>query len=58
MRKRSCAVCTTWSSDDGAVQDERTNKFKSDDGDADDAHGSEEHDLESVFGEGHLVGFL
>jgi hypothetical protein len=30
-----------------SVQDERTNKLKCDDGDADDAHGSEEHDWES-----------
>jgi hypothetical protein len=46
VRKRSCAVYTTWSSDDSAVQDERTNHFKCDDGDADDAHGSVESALE------------
>jgi hypothetical protein len=32
VRKRRCDVCMTWSSEDGAVQDEITNKFKCDDG--------------------------
>jgi hypothetical protein len=44
VRKRNCAVCTTWSSDDGAFQVYRTNDLKCDDGDADDAHGSVEHE--------------
>jgi hypothetical protein len=38
--ERSCAHCTTWSSDDCAVQESCFLKLKCDDGDADDAHGS------------------
>jgi hypothetical protein len=39
----SHAVCATWLSDDAAFHDERANRFECDDGDGDDAHGSEDH---------------
>ena len=47
MRKRSCAHCTTWSSDECAVQESCFLKFNCDDGDGDDAHGSVQHDFDS-----------
>ena len=47
VRKRRCAVCKTWPSDDCAVQDEKTYTCKHVYGDAVDAHGGVLHDLDS-----------